>query len=271
MRAREVVAVLSMVRSNLYRLTHGGLLWGYLIAYAGMIVFLAVMCWLISSSGPFADVMDSPVDTSYTSSFALYGETFMSGGFAVILATALCGIFFVGDFSTGSIKNLLQIRGGRVSYVLAASITMLLIAAVFIVVGIVVSEVAFRVAGFGPMMVWPPLGELVVWCVQCALLIVAYGQIILFVTLVTRSSAAIIAAVVVVSTGLIEELLRFMCANVFKNLPALRDCLDGYLSAMVTAVGSGPLPGAHIYLVTGATIAVMLVACIAVMCRRDVK
>lgn len=262
--------MLSMVRSNLYRMVHSSLFWGYLITYVVLLSLMAFVSWMVAS-GPLFGLGGGSAGAVGGSSFELYSETFLSGIAIGIFVSALCAVLFVRDFDNGYMKNLLQINGGRVSYAVAASITALVVAVVFVVVGVATVEVAFRIAGFGSLLVLPPLGDLAVWLLQCVLVLMAYTQIVLCVTFFARSSVASIVAVMLVSTGMLEDILRFVFSNVFKNVPALRDCLDGYLSAMMSALAAGPVPGTHLYVVAGVTIIVGLIVGIAVMCRKDVR
>lgn len=268
---KEVVAVLSMVRSNLYRLCHGSLFWGYVVVYACVMVLVAAMFWSFSSYGPWGYFMDGFMGEVDLSSFDLYGQTFMSGGFMAILVAVLCEVFFVRDFTSGFMKNLLQIRGGRASYVAAASLTCLGVTAFFALLGAVLTEMLFRVFGFGPYLVFSGVGEVALLLFQYTLVTMAYVQIVLFVVVAFRSNALGVAVVCFVVSGICENLLQLALAFFCKDVPALRDCLDGYLAPTLSALANGPLAGSHVYVVAGATIAVAFAASLVAMVRKDVK
>lgn len=265
-----MVAVLSMFRSNLYRLVRTVATWGSLAAFVATIVLLAAIFYAMSDNA-LGDLMLEYLGEGPITCYAVFGETFVSGSLLGIFAVGACSVFFVRDFEKGFIKNLMQIRGGRASYAVAALLTTLVICAVYLVVAMLVTELAFNLFLFKGAVGLPPLPDLLVWFAQTLLVTLAYAVITLFVALLTRSNVCGTVAAILLPSGALENVLQMVLANLFPSFPPLRDCLDGSLNVLYGMLSSGPVPGTQLYLTTGTVIVVAFVACVVAMVRKDVK
>lgn len=262
--------MLSMVRSNLYRLAHSVATWGSLITFAVVIVLIATLVRVVmgdAGSGYIEDFFGSGDITSY----GVYSEVLLSGGLMGIFVAGVCEVFFIRDFDHGFIKNLMQIRGGRASYAAASLLTIVVVSAVFLTVGIIVSEIAFRIALWGVSLAFPPIDGLIQWFVQALLLVTAYTMIVVFVTFVTRSNACGLVAVFLLPTGALEQLGALICSNLFASMPALRDCMDQLLSYWLELLMNGPVADVRLYITAGIALAVAFVASVIAMVRINVK
>lgn len=262
--------MLSMVRSNLYRLAHSVATWGSLITFAAIIVLIAMLLRVLVGDAGFS-LMEDFFDGGDATSYTVYGQMLLSGSLIGIFVAGVCEVFFIRDFDNGFIKNLMQIRGGRASYAAAALLTIVVVSAIFLLVGIVVSEIAFRIALFGTSLTFPPIGGLIQWIFQVMLVITAYAAIVVFVVFVTRSNACGLVAVFLLPTGALEQALALVCSNLFASMPALRDCMDQSLSHWLTLLANGPVSDVQLYVTAGAALVVAFVASVIAMVRVNVK
>lgn len=262
--------MLSMVRSNLYRLAHSVATWGSLITFAVVIVLIATLVRVVMGDAGFGYIEDF-FGSGDVTSYGLYGEVFLSGGLVGIFVAGVCEVFFIRDFDHGFIKNLMQIRGGRASYAAASLLTVVVVSAVFLIVGIIVSEIAFRIALLGASFTFPPIGSLVQWFFQVLLVIAAYAMIVVFVVFVTRSNACGLVAVFLLPTGALEQIGAMVCSNFFASIPPLRDCMDQLLSYWLGLLANGPVAEVQLYITAGIALVVAFVASVIAMVRINVK
>ena len=67
------------------------------------------------------------------------------------MGVSVSTVYYVAeDFKSGFIKNLVQARGGRASYAAVMILCSIVIAAVAVIIGMLVVEVALRVQGYVP-------------------------------------------------------------------------------------------------------------------------
>ena len=120
--------MLSMICSELYR-----------IVRSRFFVFYVVLVCLVSMVAPFAlwlyrvwpafaatGFVDMPAEP--LPSLQLYGMMSVSGAFIAMGAGIAMALFVSEGFKSGFVKNLVQVRGGRLSYVVAV-----VVCAVFLV------------------------------------------------------------------------------------------------------------------------------------------
>ncbi len=259
-----------MMRANFYRLARTLGVWMFLLAFALTIVLVAVVVfYLVGSSVPeFANEYFGP---GLITPYSLFGETLLSGGLVGLFAVGTCEVFFFYDFEKGFAKNLLQIRGGRPSYIAAALPAMAAVCAVFLLVGMLVTSVSFWAVGFGGLIAPVPVGDLAVWFVQALLVTLAYATIVLLIVVLTRSSVCGTVAFILLPSGAAESVLQMVFANLFPNTPALRDCMDGSLNALYAMLAGGPVEGPQLWVTAGAVIVVAFAASLVAMGRIEIK
>ncbi|WP_303203754.1 hypothetical protein [Raoultibacter timonensis] len=253
--------MLSMLRSNLYRLVKTRLTWAYAIVCV-LLICMEPLVWFFtaSSSASYGD----PLNPTMTA-VQMYGRTLGSG--VVFLASVYCAVFFAADFKTKSIKNVLQAKGGRVSYALAAAVTVLVVQVGAMVASSVVAGAAYQVLGFA--IAESSVVDLALLFCQFLLVSTAYSLIAVLFVFATGNETLATVATLVVSSGLVESFLRVALANVFADFPPLRDCLDGYLAVQMNLLSAGTVSDAGGIAAAAATCAVALGLCVLVMKKRE--
>ena len=253
--------MLSMLRSNLSRLVKTRLTWAYAIVCV-LLICMEPLVWFFtaSSSASYGD----PLNPTMTA-VQMYGRTLGSG--VVFLASVYCAVFFAADFKTKSIKNVLQAKGGRVSYALAAAVTVLVVQVGAMVASSVVAGAAYQVLGFA--IAESSVVDLALLFCQFLLVSTAYSLIAVLFVFATGNETLATVATLVVSSGLVESFLRVALANVFADFPPLRDCLDGYLAVQMNLLSAGTVSDAGGIAAAAATCAVALGLCVLVMKKRE--
>lgn len=253
--------MLSMLRSNLYRLVKTRLTWAYAIVCV-LLICMEPLVWFFtaSSSASYGD----PLNPTMTA-VQMYGRTLGSG--VVFLASVYCAVFFAADFKTKSIKNVLQAKGGRVSYALAAAVTVLVVQVGAMVASSVVAGAAYQVLGFA--IAESSVVDLALLFCQFLLVSTAYSLIAVLFVFATGNETLATVATLVVSSGLVESFLRVALANVFADFPPLRDCLDGYLAVQMNLLSAGTVSDAGGIAAAAAACAVALGLCVLVMKKRE--
>lgn len=253
--------MLSMLRSNLYRLVKTRLTWAYAIVCV-LLICMEPLVWFFtaSSSASYGD----PLNPTMTA-VQMYGRTLGSG--VVFLASVYCAVFFAADFKTKSIKNVLQAKGGRVSYALAAAVTVLVVQVGAMVASSVVAGAAYQVLDFA--IAESSVVDLALLFCQFLLVSTAYSLIAVLFVFATGNETLATVATLVVSSGLVESFLRVALANVFADFPPLRDCLDGYLAVQMNLLSAGTVSDAGGIAAAAATCAVALGLCVLIMKKRE--
>lgn len=263
---KEVVAVLSMIRAELYRIAKSPILRVFAIVFFLFVIATPLAIWLDRVWPDFAalGIIELPNDPLPALQF--YGS-FVSGSFIAMGVGILMANVVAEDFKSGSIKNLIQARGGRTSYVIAAIACTIALAAVATAAGAAVIEIALRIQGYIP--IEPSFGELLQWFMQVTLCIAAYTAIAVLVAILTTSETAATLVAIMLGGGAIESILQFVLANI-PGLPSFaRDCLDGYLAADMGTLGQGMVCDPMTYAQAIATIAVATALAIVVMRRKN--
>lgn len=261
------VAMFSMMRAQLFR-----------IAKSRFIVFFVLIIMLFAFATPFAlwlhnvwpafaatgfvEIPDEPLPT-----LQLYGVSFVAGSFLAMDVSVATVYYVAEDFKSGFIKNLVQARGGRASYAAAMILCSIVIAAVAVIIGMLVVEVALRVQGYVP--VPPSAVDMLQWFVQLVLCMVAYATVAIFLTAITGSETVATIGGILIAGGAVESLLKLILANLPGIPVVLRDCLDGYLATDLAMLSQGIVCDPLTFVQAIVTILVAGVGCVLVLRRRN--
>ncbi|WP_139652346.1 hypothetical protein [Raoultibacter phocaeensis] len=259
--------MLSMLRSNLYRLIKTRSTWAFLFLYALTVYLGASFVLFVASNTTDSSYIASSSSLSITAA-QMYGKALASTVTVPIAASVFLANFFCADFKTKAVKNVLQAKGGRTSYALAAVVTTCIVVVAAMVAAIAVAEIAYRTLGFA-ITDYDFAGLALLAC-QVLLVSVAYACIAVFLTFVSGDETFSVMAALLVSSGLIESFLSMVFSNVFSGFPPLRDCLDGYLAAQVAVqLSSGAVSDAGGFVAAGVTCVVAVGLCVFVMRKRE--
>lgn len=259
--------MLSMVRAQLYRLAKSRFTVLYAIVFFLIALATPFALWLNGVWPAFAATGFVVVPDEPLPSLQLYGVSFVGGSFLAIGAGVAVGYFVAEDFKSGFAKNLVQTRGGRVSYVLATVVCLVVLVAATTVFGMLVVELALRVQGYVPVL--PSVAEAFQWFAQVTLCASAYATMALLVGVVTKSETVTVLGAVFLGGGAVESLLKLVLANVPGVPVAVRDCLDGYLAVDLGVLAQGIICDPVTYVQAGATILVVGAVAVLVIRRRS--
>ena len=170
-------------------------------------------------------------------------------------------------FKRGYVKNLIQAKGGRATLALSLVAWCVLSASVATLMGVAVTEFGTRLAGCAPAL--PSLADFLQWFIQVTLCVSAYSVLTVMAVFLTKSEVAGMVIAISLGAGGVENILRLLLANIPGLAPALRDCLDGYLAADLSMLGSGAICDPFSYVQSIATIAVATALCVAVAKKRS--
>lgn len=259
--------MLSMIRSELFLIVRSR----YTIFYAVVFFVIAVATpfalWLHNVWPAFAATNFVVVPAAPLPSLQLYGVSFVSGSFVAIGVGVLVSAIVTEDFKTGYVKNLVQARGGRVSYAVAVAACALAVATATTLFGMLVVEGALRLQGYAP--VAPSAADALQWFAQVALCCAAYATVAALIAIATRSEAVAVLAAIFLGGGAVESVCKLVLANIPGIPVALRDCLDGYLATDLSTLALGAVCDPMTYVQAGATVLVVGAACVLVMRRRS--
>lgn len=259
--------MLSMIRSELYRIVKSRYAIFYVIVFFVIAAATPFALWLHNVWPAFAETGFVEVPAEPLPSLQLYGVSFMSGSFVAIGVGVAVSEFVAEDFKSGYVKNLVQARGGRVSYAVAVVACALAIATATTLFGMLVVEGALRLQGYAP--VEPPAAEALQWLVQVVLCCAAYATVAALIAIVTKSEAVAVLAAIFLGGGAVESVCKLVLANIPGIPVALRDCLDGYLATDLATLAQGAVCDPMAYVQAGATVLVVGAACVLVMRRRS--
>lgn len=258
--------MLSMIRSELFRIVRSR----FLIAYGTVFLLVALATpfalWLSKVWPAFAATGLVVVPVEPLPSLQLYGVSFVGGSFLAIGAGVAMGYFAAQDQKSGYVKNLVQARGGRVSYATALIVCSVVIAVVSTAAGMLVVEAALRLQGYVPAA--PSSEEALQWFAQVTLCVSAYASMAVLLAVATGSESVSVFAAIFLGGGAAESFCQFILANIPGAPAALRDCLDGYLAVDLAMLGQGQVCDPMTYVQAGVTILVVGGLAALVMRRR---
>lgn len=204
------------------------------------------------------------------SSLKAYGVLFVSNNALTIISCLLALSLACDDMKTGAIRNVLQARGGRVAYALSTLLAGAVATVLFALLGIAASELSCFACGVA--LVERNAGATLSWLAQVVAVTLAYMSILLLLAFVVRNEIACTIAVLVLASGMLEQIAQVYLANAFAQAPALRDCLDNFLAAQLARLGSGLAPtDPAAFVPCVVTILAAGAACAAVMRRREIR
>lgn len=300
--------MLNLLKSDLYRLVHGKMLWVLIAVMAIGAAFVVAMSWFVStdtfremamqsassggqggtgisvgvqsSGGADITAIDTIDATTVPGLTYVAGGTIVGGGFIVLLHGLFTALFLSSDVSTGFLKGVLAARRNRMAYYLEKLLVIELVALAFVVVGVATCAIGTTVAGFtftdpdsiGILLAWMALS----WLIACA-----YACIVALITWITRSVVA--GTVTAVGITMAEGIVQSVLGSLFPG-STVAGAIAGWLpltSAGLLGAGSGFLsaaapagevitPLAHVLITGIVCVAVFGCASLTIARKRDV-
>ena len=256
-----------MVRAQLFRIVKSRFFLVYAIVCFLFALATPLALWLHNVWPAFAATGFVEIPAEPLPSLQIYGVSFVGGSFIAIGMGVAMGYFVAEDLKSGFAKNLVQARGGRISYAVTALACALVLAAATTAFGMLVVETALRLQGYTP--VAPSAAEALQWFAQTALCITAYATIVVLLAIATKSDTVAVLAAVFLGGGTVESLGQLVLANIPGVPSVLRDCLDGYLAADLNTLAQGAVCEPMAYVQAIVTVLIVGTASILVMRRRS--
>ena len=259
--------MLSMIRAQLFRIVKSRAYIVYMILFCLFAFVTPFSIWLNKVWPAFAKI-GLFVLPDEMSALQLYGISFATASFITMAASIVMGYFVASDFKSGFMKNLIQARGGRVSYAAAMVVCAVILACVATLVGIVIVEATLRVQGYAVALDTPFL-DVLQWFAQVALCTAAYASLIVLVAIATKSETIAVIGGLFISGGAIEQL----GGNILEGMPGifavLRRFLSSYLTADMEALAEGVICEPLVYAQALGTILVAGMLASLIMRRRS--
>lgn len=259
--------MLSLIRAQMYRIAKSRSIWVICLVVILFVLAAPFLVWLFQVWPAFAatgivDLPDEPLPL-----LQLWGVSIANGSAFPMMIGILLVQVFVQDFKSGYIKNLIQARGGRASYVFSAAACSVIVSCAVTVSAAALVTLAFAVQGYPFAM---PTGiEALEWIAQISLCSLAYASIAVLAFFITKSETVGIVMAVLVGGGAIESVLRLVLANIPGAPAVVRDCLDSYLAVDFAQLGQGVICDPLTYIQAVATLAGAVVLWLLVMRRKN--
>ena len=159
--------MLSLIRAQMYRIAKSRSIWVICLVVILFVLAAPFLVWLFQVWPAFAatgivDLPDEPLPL-----LQLWGVSIANGSAFPMMIGILLVQVFVQDFKSGYIKNLIQARGGRASYVFSAAACSVIVSCAVTVSAAALVTLAFAVQGYPFAM---PTGiEALEWIAQISL------------------------------------------------------------------------------------------------------
>lgn len=259
--------MLSMMKALAYYLRGSRMMLAFVLVFAFCCSVEAIAVWMHFNVPWFAELGVVVGLYDGVPSLMVWGSSFVAGSFLAMAHAIFMAAITSELFKRGYVKNLIQAKGGRATLALSLVAWCVLSASVATLMGVAVTELGTRLAGCAPAL--PSLADFLQWFIQVTLCVSAYSVLTVMAVLLTKSEVAGMVIAISLGAGGVENILRLLLANIPGLAPALRDCLDGYLAADLSMLGSGAICDPFSYVQSIATIAVATALCVAVAKKRS--
>lgn len=257
----------SMIRAQMYRIAKSRSIWAMCLVIVLFVLASPVLVWLYRTWSAFAETGLVQLPNETLPLLRLWGVSIVGGSAFPMMIGVLLVQAFVQDFKSGYVKNLVQARGGRVSYVLSTVACSVLISCAITIGAAALVALAFAAQGFPFAM--PAGAEALGWIAQVSLCSVAYAGIAMLALFITKSETVGIVMAILTGGGAIESALGIVLANIPGAPAAIRDCLDAYLAAGFAQLGQGIICGPLIYAQATVTLAAVTFLCLLTVRRKN--
>ena len=243
----------NLLKSDVYRLVHGKMLWVGLAFLALVVVGAAGLVWF-ATTPEFAQMVNEQAQEEARQSGATvtlttpnsadldaeevqalnekvigsrtysYGNTFMVGFLGLILAV-LAALLASSDFDTGFAKNVLAGRGDRRAYFAEKLVLIAVLCGVFLLAGMLLSDAVYAVLGFSYERT-ETVGEYWSWAVLSWLVLTAYAFLGALIAWATRSKTVGVVFAALVPTGFLESMVLGAAAVLAPAMPLVGDAVQ---------------------------------------------
>ena len=256
----------NLLKSDVYRLVHGKMLWVGLAFLALVVVGAAGLVWF-ATTPEFAQMVSEQAQEEARQSGATvtlttpngadldaeevqalnekvigsrtysYGNTFMVGFLGLILAV-LAALLASSDFDTGFAKNVLAGRGDRRAYFAEKLVLIAVLCGVFLLAGMLLSDAVYAVLGFSYERT-ETVGEYGSWAALSWLVLTAYAFLGALIAWATRSKTVGVVFAALVPTGFLESMALGAAAVLAPAMPLVGDAVQWLPLSVQRAAGGG--------------------------------
>lgn len=259
----------NLLKSDLYRMVHTRLFWGFTIAVVAVLLAVAgVMAW-VSSEGfihlmedsmakvandptlSVEEVQEAQADMQegiaelgslaarqLESLTSMWGNVFLGGGFLGLIGSMFIGIYLVRDFRSGFVKGLPMNRRGRRNYYLEKMLLVVLVQGFYLLLCAGCSTAFMAMFGFSYLEA-NSAGDILLVLALTWLLYSAYGLLTACVAWLVRNEGGVVAWAVVVSSGMAGAFITQLMLLLAKALPFLEKMTAWTLSFQVGSLAHG--------------------------------
>ena len=162
--------------SMLYRLVKTRMTWVFLAVFvilvgAGIVTVKVLganqsLMSTISETSSDITLMVGVVSPSVSGAAleSLCGSLFVRGSAIAMFVAAFCAVFIATDLRSGYVKNLMQARGGRLSYALAATLVIAGVCVAYVLVGVAATVLGALITGIKLSV--PAMPDFILWCIE---------------------------------------------------------------------------------------------------------
>lgn len=246
---RVVFAMFNLLKSDVYRLVHGKMLWvsigalliiclcGGLAVWFGTTPEFAAMVneqaqenvetqeGISASNG--ADLTGEEVqalnEKVLKSRTYAYGNTFMTI-FLELIVSLIAALLAASDFDSGFAKNICSGRQNRTVYYGEKLVLIALICGGLLLIGMLISDVVYAVAGFSYSYT-ETVGEFWAWMGLAWLQLIAYAFATTCVVWAARSKTLGVVFAALMSTGFVESLLNTAALGLSPAFPVVANVI----------------------------------------------
>ena len=243
----------NLLRSDVYRLVRGKMLWVGLSFLALVVVGAAGLVWFATTpefaqmvseqaqqkppqsgmsvtittpnnAGLDAEEVQVLNEKTLGSRTYSYGNTFMVGFLGLIVAV-LAALLASSDFDTGFAKNVLAGRGNRRAYFAEKLVLIAALCGAYLLAGMLLSDAAYAVLGFSYERT-ETVAEYWSWAGLSWLVLTSYAFLAALIAWATRSKVAGVVFAALVPTGFLGSMLLSAAAVLAPAMPLVGDAMQ---------------------------------------------
>ncbi len=248
--------MLNLLKSDVYRLVHGKMLWIGAAIVVVVALAAAGMAWWITTP-QFADMVNASIGQPDGAGMTVSGgeppaplnqavmdnfthtvdQVLVGSGALTVLVSVLAGRVALDDFSTRFVQSVFTVRRSRWDYYAEKLLLAAMLAAAFVLLADTAVAAAFALFGFSYDVV-QPIGEIALWTVLVWLVTTAFTWLSCVVAWLSRSKGVLDAWAVLVSTTFLGSMVQFLCTTFGIGVPLLEILPNFLLSNCVVVLST---------------------------------
>lgn len=271
--------MLNLLKSDAYRIVHGrATKIGIVVLVVGISFTLWAFQTISAMNGISSQDQNFSITTTETiaqmsaSATHLFGNVFIATGLLNSVGCVLAALAIVADFETGYVKTLWSVREARRPYLAEKLVLCLIAAALLLALAFFTAWGASLAMGITPLYPERP-EELAQWLILTWMSTTAYLFVTAMVAVTVRNKVANIGVAILLGTGILGNLLIYLCGFLSNLIPVAISFPDWMLISSFERLADGGL-GIMAYvprlaIVAGVVIALCTTVVLTVGARKD--